>query len=78
MGIKRKGMDEGSAKRSGRFKHILGSATERADPVLREFFKRGVGRDVIVRITLFRIVDITTHITFVLFHRSPPIEKIIA
>jgi hypothetical protein len=65
-------MDEGPAKRSGRFKHILGSAAERADPVLREFFKRGVGRDVIVRVTLFRIVDITTDTAFVLFHFSPP------
>ena len=47
----------------------LGAPHTRADPVIGNFFEWRVGRNVIVRITLFRIVDVTTDRAFVLLHR---------
>jgi len=50
------------------FKHIFGSAAHRADPVVREFTKRCVWRDITVGIALFWIIDVTTDFAFPLFH----------
>jgi len=52
------------------FKHIFGSAAYGADPTVKEFIKGGVRRDVILLTAhaLFRIVYITTDITFIFFH----------
>ncbi len=61
-------MDEGEAKRLFHFKHIFGGSAQGADPIIGKFFERRVGRNVIVRITLFRIVDVTTDRAFVFLH----------
>ena len=50
------------------FEHILRSAAHRADPIVREFRKRGVGRDVAIRIALFRIINVAADLTFPFFH----------
>jgi len=58
------------------FEHIFGSAAHRADPVLGEFAKRGVWRDIPVGIALFWIIDVTTDFTLPLFHRCAPLRTI--
>jgi hypothetical protein len=50
------------------FKHIFRSAAYGADPTVREFMKGCVGGDIPIGIALFRIVNITTDITFPFFH----------
>jgi hypothetical protein len=52
------------------FKHIFGGAAYGADPTVKEFIKGGLRRDVILptALALFRIVYITTDITFIFVH----------
>jgi hypothetical protein len=50
------------------FKHIFGGAAHRADPIVGEFFKGGIWRDVTIGIAFFRIIDITADIAFPFFH----------
>jgi len=50
------------------FKHIFGSAAHWADPVIREFAKRCVWRNITVRIALFWIINVTTDFALPLFH----------
>jgi hypothetical protein len=49
-------------------KHIFGSAAYRTDPIVREFFKRGIWRDIAIRIALFWIINIAANFTFPFFH----------
>jgi len=50
------------------YKHIFGSAAHWANPVIREFVKRGVWGDIAVGIALFWIIDVTADFAFPLFH----------
>jgi hypothetical protein len=51
-----------------RGKLVLTGATNGADPVRRQFVERGVGGDMIVRVTLGRIIDIATYLALILLH----------
>jgi hypothetical protein len=47
---------------------VLRSAANGADPVRRQFVERGVGGDVVVRVSLGRIIDIATYLALILLH----------
>jgi len=51
-----------------RGKLVLAGAANGADPVRRQFIERGVGGDVIVRVSLGRIINIATYLTLILLH----------
>jgi hypothetical protein len=55
----------GQAKKIMPFKHIFGSAAQQANQSSGNFFKGYVGWDVRVRVTFFRIVDVTTDGAFI-------------
>jgi hypothetical protein len=47
---------------------IFGCATDRANPVIRQFFKRGPGLYTVIRIPDFRIVHVAANRTHILVH----------
>jgi hypothetical protein len=51
-----------------RLELVLGGAADGADPFRGDFIKGGVGGDMVVRITLGRVIDVTTDLALVLFH----------
>ncbi len=57
-----------------RRKIILANAAERTYPVIRKSFKSSSGSNSVVRITDFRIVNITTYITNIFFHHRTPFK----
>ena len=52
-------------------KLIFANATIWADPVIRQVFKGGSGRNILGWITQFRVIDVTTSDAFVFVHESP-------
>ena len=52
-----------------RLEHFLALLTQRADPVLGQVFECRSGLDAVVGIAQLRIVDVSAHFAFVLFHR---------
>ena len=50
------------------FKHIFWGAARRTNPTVRQFFKGSIWRDIPIRITFLRIVDITADHTSPFFH----------
>jgi hypothetical protein len=56
----------------------LGSAANRADPVRRQLVKRGVGGDVIVWVTLGRIINVTANITLIFLHNFLLVSMVLA
>ncbi len=57
-----------------RRKFVFAYAALRACPILRKILESGSSFDTIIRITNCGIVDISTCVTDVLFHRTPPNE----
>jgi hypothetical protein len=51
-----------------RAKLVLTSAANGADPVRGQFIERGVGGDVVVRVSLGRIIDIASSLALILLH----------
>jgi hypothetical protein len=51
-----------------RAKLVLTGAANGADPVRRQFIERGVSGDMIVRVSLGRIIDIATYLALILLH----------
>jgi hypothetical protein len=51
-----------------RLELVLGGAADGTDPFRGHFVKRGIGGNVIVRITRGRIINITTDLTLILLH----------
>ena len=51
-----------------RLEHFLALLTQRADPVLGQVFECRSGLDAVVGIAQLRIVDVSAHFAFVLFH----------
>jgi hypothetical protein len=49
-------------------KHIFGSAAHRANPVVRQFVKRCVRRNIAIGVAFFWIIDVATNFAFPLFH----------
>ena len=56
------------AARSYLFKHIFRGAAQRANPVVRQRFKRGIRGNVAIVIAIFWLVDVTADLTFPLVH----------
>ncbi len=46
----------------------LGGAADWADPTVWKFFIGGFRRDITIRVSLFRIVDVTTDFALPFFH----------
>lgn len=51
-----------------RLEHFLALLTQRADPVLGQVFECRSGLNAVVGIAQLRIVDVSAHFAFVLFH----------
>ena len=49
---------------------VLADAAKRAFPVVRNGFKRGARSDAAVGIAFFWVIDVTTDVANVLFHRD--------
>jgi hypothetical protein len=55
---------------------ILGYAANRANPALRNIFKRRARVDALIRVTGFRVVNIIARIACILLHFEPPVRII--
>jgi hypothetical protein len=53
----------------------LAGPADRADPIGREFFKRGAGLHAAVRVPRRGVINITADIAYILFHFSSPFGK---
>jgi hypothetical protein len=51
-----------------RDKLLLAGSANGADPIRRQFLERGVGGDIIVRVSFGRIIDIAANLTLVFLH----------
>lgn len=48
--------------------YFFSHTTDRAEPVVRQIFKSCSGSDTSVRISIFRIINIATRLTYIFFH----------
>jgi hypothetical protein len=51
-----------------RLELVLGGAADGTDPLRGHFVKRGVGGNVVVRVPLGRVINVTTDLTLILLH----------
>jgi len=56
---------------------VLGSPAYRAFPGIRKVFKRSTGGDAIVRVSVGRVINVTTNGTGILLHFLAPLVDVI-